>query len=283
MENRYLRFFESVKQLLLQTEVCSQEDFLGVGNHVIEQLEKKYGLTLPLSLKAFLLLFGKKINIPFTDGFLEYTVSKIEKATQMAENENIVALLKRTEGVRDWINLEEKMIQLYSSINIDNILFLHEREMGGEFVFIDCLEENPSVHFLKKEYVEKVDDPDYYEFAYGKQEVCLINYFRIRLFLCMELRFVFPQHYEHRILENSIPIPNEEVTLIKAENIDWIVCHAIHRTKYPAYQDGYSYYSERDKFYKRIEDKEKQGGEIMTINEFEWAFIEHLRGLGMDI
>ncbi|MES2520369.1 MAG: hypothetical protein V4585_19780 [Bacteroidota bacterium] len=39
----------------------------------------------------------------------------------------------------------------------------------------------------------------------------------------------------------------------------------------------------RHNFYKQTDAQAQETGIIMTIDEFEWAFIEHLRGLGVDI
>ena len=72
---------------------------------------------------------------------------------------------------------------------------------------------------------------------------------------------------------------------VNIEELSWAKCYVEHRKKYSDFNvgDGRDYIEMRNEFSLEMDILSEETGIAMTIDEFEWAFIEHLRGLGVDI
>lgn len=101
VENKYDRFFESVKEFVLETKLANENNLQGLSEDKINDLESLYGLTVPLALRTFLLFFGETFKIKKTDGVLMFTQKEIIYAMDFAKKHNIIEYISGKRGIQD--------------------------------------------------------------------------------------------------------------------------------------------------------------------------------------
>lgn len=284
-DNKYNGFYESVKRFILNTKLADENNLQGLSVNKINDLERHYGLTFPLALKTFMLFFGETFKVKKTDGVLMFTQKEIINAMSFAKKNNIIEYISDKRGVQDseWKEGKKVIHHLDERFDMNKLLFIGDHDRWQLHPFIDCREENPIIHFLNSIYKEDtiVDEFDF-RYSNFKYKMTFVSFIRERLFLAIRSLFY--------LTESSYT--DDDFTLVEKQEIEkylqtallWSPYYAEHFKKYTiAFQRGFDIQSIRHIFYKQTDVKAQETGIVMTIDEFEWAFIEHLRGLGIDI
>ncbi len=280
MTNKYNRFFESVKDFVLKTNLSYLEDIKGLSEVAIDKLERKFKVTFPKALRSYYAYMGEECKIIRTDDYLNYTEPKLLRTKIGAERYNLY------EGIKGKIEIYQdprdtkpkKFISLSDKMDVDAIMFLDYIAHHSMFVFITCEQENPWLDVL---YAENVggDDIDEYKYKYSSRYYSLIGDTRDQLFNALSIKFF--KHDSFSSDEEGLKIFNR----ININELSWFQCYVEHRKKYHNFKvgNGRDYRIMRYEFSLEMDILSEETGIVMTIDEFEWAFIEHLRGLGMDI
>ncbi|QYS86192.1 hypothetical protein JJC03_14705 [Flavobacterium oreochromis] len=99
---KYISFYESVKQFVLDTKLTLVDEVEGLDETVIHQFEKEHQIEFPVTLYAFLILFGRKIKVRKTDECFDMTIKDIKEAMFVGVNENYKQIILRDEGFLDY-------------------------------------------------------------------------------------------------------------------------------------------------------------------------------------
>lgn len=271
VENKYDRFFESVKEFVKNTELSFENEIGGASETIINKFEQEFNIKFPSSLYAFLILFGEKIKIRKTDDIFNISLSDIRNATLTAQKENYKQILFREKGFEDYNgNTSDNKAYFYKTMDVNNVIFISQNDRWANIGFIDSSIENPIINYLyDKEY-------------YSTEGMSFTNFIRNHLFEAIKYTF------------NTNSLNNEKLSKVTDGSKQWLI--EVKKIKIGTlswvqpyinndifYRPEYEYRKRRLEFYEITNKKEEETGIIMTIDEFEWAFIEHLRGLGVDI
>lgn len=274
-ENKYDRFFESVKSYVLETGLAYPEDLEGLSQDQIRLIEKCYGIPLPLALWSYLRFFGKKCDIINTDYYLDFSQKMIDYVMKEAQEEEHDVLLR----IIDQTSIENEVDHIHYPVSevldLSKVLLTQFIAHNDFFVFIECTDENPLIQYFTKQY-NYSNNKMYYSYHPG--EWSFIGLFRHLLFEGISTKF-----FNRNIMQDK-----ERINLYDRINLDkigWSKCYLEKKIWYQDIKDssGRYFYQIKQEFSKKIDVQAQETGIVMTIDEFEWAFIEHLRGLGVDI
>src|SRR6218665_1438579 len=98
---KFSRFYQSVKEFLLDTELSKPEDLVGADIQTIEELETELGIKLPDFLFSFFEYFGEEIIVKGTDEVLNFAIKDLKYANSRAIEEDIIAVLRDKKGLKD--------------------------------------------------------------------------------------------------------------------------------------------------------------------------------------
>jgi hypothetical protein len=283
MENRYDRFFESVKCFVLETHLAHSEDLEGLSQDQIRLIEKRYGVSLPLAFWSYLKYFGKKSKIINTDCYLDFSQKMIDNVMQQIEEWELLYSVSEQTTIEN--RLDHKNYPMEEVLDLSTILFTQLLEHVDIFIFIECKDNNPMVQHFEKLYDERKGGFRGYGYHPGK--LSFVGTFRYFLFLGISTKF-----FRRGLVDkDSISMSDKDwMTLHDRINLDyvgWSKYYLDKDTKHIWYnikdEQQRNFYQIKQEFIKKMDDQEIQTGIVMTIDEFEWAFLEHLRGLGIDI
>ncbi len=270
IENKYDRFFESVKQFVINTRLSFEDEIAGVSEATIRQFEEEFNIQFPSSLFAFLRVLGKRIKVRRTDDLLCFTLNDINEATSVAQKENYKEIIIRGIGFLNYETDNDLIFYFNKLIDINKVIFITQYHRWLSIGFIDSRYENPIIyHINEKKY-------------YSTDNLNFTNFIRDVLFNAIKPAFDVKSLSDEKINEET---DSSKQLLIEIKNLiiinlSWAKPYINHDI---FYRPQYKYRKRRLEFYEIINKKEEETGIVMTIDEFEWAFIEHLRGLGVDI
>ena len=274
MENNYDRFFESVKDFVLATRLSYPEDLQGLAQDQIRSIEKRYGVSLPTAIWSYLSYFGKKGKIINTD--LDFTQKMIDNVMKEIEEKELLYSISDQISIEN--KLEHKFYQVSEVLDLSTILFIQLLEHVDLFFFIECKNENPMVQHFEKLYDERKGG--FCGYCYHPGEWSFIGLFRYWLFEGISTKF----------FSRDMMRDKESIALydrISLDKIEWSKYYLDKNIKDKWYnikdEQRRSFYKIKQEFSKKMDVQAIETGVVMTIDEFEWAFIEHLRGLEVDI
>jgi hypothetical protein len=267
MENQYNRFFESYKVFLLKTGFSEEKDLEGCSEVTINKLERKYDITIPLALRTYLSFFGNNFYTSRRDFRLDFRVKDIERANTIAKDIALLDVLVTNRNVRN-------------DVDLDNILFVGHDSDRDIMYFFECSEPNPLIKSTIYDY-KYIDEERV--FANG-----LITYHSGDLSFIGSIMYLIYWMVNWKLRTERKEVTNSqrlrEYDRLNLDAFEWIKYHQKHQQK--PYHERMStdiQVKARIDFCRIADVKAKETGIVMTIDEFEWAFIEHLRGLGVDI
>lgn len=266
---KYKKLFESVKRFVLDTKLSFMDEIDGLDESTIKEFENEYSIKFPASFYAFLLEFGKKIKVRRTSDLFYLTLNDVKNATLIAQKENYKKIILRDKGFLDYNTDDETLFYFNKIIDIDKVIFITQYHRWFSIGFIDSNHENPIIyHINEKEY-------------YSTDWLSFTNFIRSILFQAIKYRFNL------RFLKQDIEKEtgwNKE-NLIELRNLDidkltWAQFYIDNNEI--LYRPQYYFEKHRLAFYKLVSEQEERTGYIMTIDEFEWAFIDYLREQGYE-
>lgn len=266
MIEKYIKFYKSVKQFLFDCNLSLDDTIEGENIDAISQFEKEYKIKFPVSIYAYLLYFGKKINLRNVETEKFFTLKNVKHAMDTAENGNYKSILQRKDGLQDYYGDDGDIKLIYEIVDIEKVIFINQQDFRDGIGFIDCSDENPHIYYLfQKEY-------------YLGENKTFSNYIRETLFQMIHSRFYSDAISTENYTESMIYMLNE-TKKINLDKIDWAKVYT--KCKVENILSDTFYRNQRLNFYKIIEEREKQTGYIMTVDEFEWAFIDYLKEQGV--
>jgi hypothetical protein len=301
MNNKYDRFFESVKELALKTHLSYPEDIKGLSESGIRQLEKEFKVRFSESLCSYYSFMGERINIICTDGEMDLTAKSLKYNNTYIQDCNFYEWLKSPEDYyedclekySDFISISDLMtitintLPDFVNINTEQVLVIRDYRHRDIVWAIDCSEENPIIHGFKpyrewsNEYTQDCEKNGYKEWHNVKYKLSshsIIGDFRHLLFLALRFKIMgYDMSNDSRYMQVTI------------EDISWAKCYSEYVTKnskrdfFDIEVGGKHYLQARYSFYKQADTQAVETGIVMTIDEFEWAFIEYLRSFRIDI
>ena len=278
MENKYDRFFESVKGFVLKTHLAYPEDLIGLKDWKVQTLSEKYNVSFPESLYSYYTFFGEKVKIIGTDDQLNLTEKKLNSFKEDAIEKNVYNGIK---GVVEREYKIDEQIVLSELIDLDKVLIIGHIDYNGIYSIIECVAENPVLHLIRWYCEFDENNIDTYYYKYQPMNWSFIGFFRQCLFEAISLKF-----YDRDIVgihEHELEVYDR----IKFDKVEWVKYYFEHRKKYNKYNvgngDGQEFYEIKQEFSKKMDDQAEETGIVMTVDEFEWAFLDYLRGLGVDI
>ena len=278
MENKYDRFFESVKSFVLETGLSYPKDLEGLPQDQIRLIGKRYGVSLPLTLWSYLSHFGKKCKIINTDYYLDFSQKMIDNVMQDIEECELFYRVSEQPDIKNI--LDHKNYSVGEVLDLNTIIFTQLLEHLDIFIFIECKDENPMVQHFKKLYDERTGG--FCGYGYHPGELSFVGTFRYLLFVG-----IYSKLYGRDFYLSTFTPPDyylEKFDRINIDNVEWIKYYQKHREKPYFEQMGSKEKIKTRMDFCRLADRQaEETGIVMTINEFEWAFLEYLRGLGVDI
>lgn len=274
-ENKYDRFFESVKSYVLETSLAYPENLESLYQDQICLIEKRYGVSLPTALWSYLRYFGKKFKISRYGDHLDFTQKMIEYVMTEAHEEEHDVLLRIIDQTSIENEVDHKHYPVSEVLDLSKVLLTQFIDHNGTFVFMECTDENPIIQYFTKQY-NYSNNKMYYSYHPG--EWSFIGLFRHLLFEGISTKF-----FSRDIIHDKESIALYDI--INLDKIKWSKCYLEKKIWYQDIKDssGRYFYQIKQEFSKKIDAQAQETGIVMTIDEFEWAFIEHLRGLGVDI
>ncbi|MFK7114497.1 hypothetical protein V3468_08605 [Flavobacterium oreochromis] len=89
---KYIPFYESVKQFVLDTKLTLVDEVEGLDETVIHQFEKEHQIEFPAALYAFLILFGTKIRVRKTEDYFDMNCVNLQIYFSLFSMNNILFL-----------------------------------------------------------------------------------------------------------------------------------------------------------------------------------------------
>lgn len=274
--NKYDHFFKSVKNFVLETNLAYSEDLEGLPKDQIRLIEKRYGVSLPLAFRSYLSYFGKKCKIINTDYYLDFSQKMIDNVMQEVEEWELLYRVSEQTTIEN--RLDHKNYPVGQVLDLSTILFTQLLEHLDIFIFIECKDENPMVQHFEKLYDERKGG--FRGYGYHSGELSFVGTFRYLLFVGISTKF----------FSRDIMNDKERIALydrINLDNVAWSKYYVDSKARKMWYdikdEQRRSFYKIKIEFIKEIDAQEIEKGVVMTVDEFEWAFLEHLRGLGVDI
>lgn len=282
----YLDFYKSAKEYLIKIGKVSEQDFEPVEEFDIVEVENLIGKKMPISLRSFQFFFGKTTKqIP--EG-LAINLSSLKDAYFKSKNKLSILESKgfnvHTDGKKKingkvvqiddtvyGVNLE--VVNMLELLNIDDFFFLSIKE---NTTFISSKEDDPIIHFFIG------------TSTLTSSMNCLSTYLRVLLFNQILPKLGWnPNNYKDkngRLKKDLSSFDREyfwKVSSIDISNLEWALIYE------KIFREGWEYenlFKEiRREFYQVNEMNEKQNGYVLTVDEFEWKFIEFLKSYGFNI
>ncbi|MFK7031185.1 hypothetical protein [Flavobacterium oreochromis] len=269
---KYIPFYESVKQFVLDTKLTLVDEVEGLDETVIHQFEKEHQIEFPAALYAFLILFGTKIRVRKTEDYFDMTINDIKEAMSVGINENYKEIIIREKGFLDYDTGDDDFFYFKDIIDVNKLIFITQYHRWFSLGFIDSRSENPIIYHI--------NEKEYYS-TRGGVSFTFTSFIRDVLFLAINWRFDIESITDENI-EKSSESEKESLIVIKNLIIDklpWANFYVENVDIF--YSSKCNYRKHRLNFYKIIEEQEKQTGYIMTVDEFEWAFIDYLKEQGV--
>ncbi|MEA5259839.1 hypothetical protein VB264_18725 [Arcicella aquatica] len=287
----YLDFYKSAKEYLIKIKSASEQDFKSVEESDILEIENLIGKKISSLLRCFLNIFGKTTKrIP--DG-LPINLDKIKDAYYKSSEK--LSILESTDfkvytdgkkivdgkvvEIDDTIEgAHLEVVNLLELLDIEDFLFLSINE---NTTFINSKEEDPIIHYFIG------------TSALTSSMLPLSAHFRAMLFNEILPKLGWnPNIYKDKNgnLKNDLsPYYKElfrKISSIDISNLQWASIYD------KIFMEGWPYDSQfpihifqerRREFYHINSIVEKQNGYILTIDEFEWKFIDFLKQQGYNL
>lgn len=243
---------------LLKTGLVIPSEIAGATIEEIEQFEQEFQIKFPLSIKAYLLYFGKRFKMQSGWNGQKYTLDDFREAIELARNEDFFSTMSIFNG------------------NIKDYLYFRIDDRNSDYIFFcDTLSENPAVYLQWN-----IMDRELYVECYGKDKKREISK---RCCFTSLMREDAVQSISYEILTLR-GLYEEEAHI---QDVPWAMYHhQLLNKKRDDNQDYISigdFYQMRRDFYPIIEAIEEKEDRILTIDEFEWAYIEHLKEKGYTV
>lgn len=269
---KFARFYESVKRFILDTELSRPEEVVGSDIQTIEKLEAELSIKLPDFLFSFFEYFGEEIIVERTDHLLHLTIKDFKKAFFEAKNKNIIERLRDKKGLLDYY--ENDLVWYMSDMfNLNNILVIISDAFRDKYGFVDTTNENPVLGYIYQN--------DYFE----SEEKTFSNFIRHVLFNVIKYSFEEIDYSIYNDLNNYIHrryIGRQKAALaLKSKKVIW-ADYYFNLAKGFSFYDDRKFIDLRNEFYIIISKKEMEMDKILTIDEFELAFIEFLKERNFD-
>ncbi len=266
-KEKYKNFYESVKRFVLDTKLSFEDEIMGETPYEIEKFEKDYQVKLPSSIYNYLLLFGKQNRVRKTELEQFFTLSTMKKATEIAIKGNYKEILNTKEGLQDYNGDDGDIKLVHQLIDLNKLVFINQSDFRDGIGFVDYAYENPNIHYLfQKEY-------------YWSENKSITNYFRDLMFLAIQTRF-YSDSEDTTNYTSSMLQSWDETQKLSLYKLSWAKLYVDNKDFF--YRTQNHYRKHRLDFYEFINKQEEKTGYIMTIDEFEWAFIDYLRKQGYE-
>ncbi len=277
--NKYDHFFESVKSFVLETHLAHPEDLQGLPQDQVLLIEKRYGISLPSALRSYLSYFGKQFKMLGYGYELNFTQKMIDYVMKEAEEEEHEVLLRIIDQPSIENVVDHKQYQVSEVLDLSKILLTSFIDHNGIFDFIECKDENPMVQHFEKLYDEKKGG--LHGYGYHPGEWSFIGLFRHLLFESISWKF-----FDRRIMEENKE-GLEKYDRMSIDKLEWSKYYLDKDVKDKWYnikdEQRRNFYKIKQEFSKKMDVQTIETSIIMTVDEFEWAFLEHLRILGVNI
>ncbi|MDR6563636.1 MULTISPECIES: hypothetical protein [unclassified Arcicella] len=287
----YEKFYESAKDFLILTNRASKEDFFPVEHSDIVEVEEFFGKKFPPSLYFFQKTFGKtlrKFPQEFPVNLKRIKQAFIESKTTLKELENSNYIVgtddfKIVNGevvLLEMINeryTEPEIANLRELFDVKDILFL---DTDIHIDFIDTSKDDPLVHHFINSSINS--------FTTGLMP--LSTYVRAILFSEIVIKLGWNKNLYIDKIGNPEKDPSKyyenyyrKMESIDISTLDWATVYDF------IYREGGNYTpplpvhvfrEHRSKFYKLNAIEEQKNGYVLTVNEFEWKFIDFLKQQG---
>lgn len=278
---KYDSFFNSIREFLVKTNLYSELDFIDVNDYDILFLENLIHVKFPEALVAFLKHFGKNDKIlrpnlamSLTDILNAFGKSSaikeyLQKQNFVVNTDGIkivngkVELIKVTNGVYE----DEEVINLNNLFDINEAIFLH---VGFTTEVIDSRIENPIIHsFLS-------------DWTFTSSQLRLTDFIRNILFNEIELNLKGRDYSSYSNDINSYYFElNKKINAIDISCLDW--ANTYRRIFLNNIMPVHEFRMYRNEFYFINEFDEIKKSLILSIDDFESAFIKYLQSKGFDI
>ncbi|WP_337041757.1 hypothetical protein [Emticicia sp. 17c] len=269
MKQKFAKFYNSVKNFVIDTNLSKPDEVVGAEVKTIENLETELGIKLPDFLFSFFECFGEEIIVKGVDQSLNFAIKDFKYANSKATEENIISILSDSEGLKDYYG-DGSIWHVSDMMNLDNVLILNYSSLGRRYSFIDSTIENPNLLFIyQKKYFERAE----IDFIGGN--VSFTNYIRTVLFDLVKEEF--RKINEGKDVADGNSLQNYE-SVLSINKLKW----AEYYSHFPKNKDLFFYAGKefrqlRGEFYLLASKKETENDTILTIDEFELSFIDFLK------
>lgn len=277
-DNRYHVFYQNLKDFILSVNLATLSDIDGATEEDIIVFEKKHNISFPPAIRVYLEYFGKKAHIkrfhtaPYTFDDLEYTMKNVY-------NINPKEAIQKKGYLSDIDSAyNEILVPLTNLISIEDITIIGWEETTTTFTFIDSSATNPILFSLMGYWKEGDLDSSTIETEYRT----FTTHIRLGLIVAIQGKF-YDDDYSSYTRENDLYY-YEEGRSLSSINLDYIDWAQVYTKIYKSKPGSRSILkSHRRIFYQINQEREKQEDRILSIDEFEWAFIAYLKEQGYDV
>lgn len=297
MNNRivnYESFYQSARDFLVLTKIASNEDFLEVKESEIYEVEEFIGRKFPKSLFFFQKIFGKtekKIptGFPINLNKIKNSFLKSKAILESLRESNYIVgtdgfkIVNREIVFLDMIDekySEPEIADLKELFDVKDMLFL---DVDFHTDFIDSSSDDSQIHHFINNSING--------FTTGLMP--LSTYVRANLFSEIIPKLGWNKNQYIDIIGNPEKDPSkyyenqyEKIEALDISKLEWV-------DKYDfIYKEGGSHNSSfpinvfrkyRNQFYKLNHVEEQKNGYVLTVNEFEWKFIDYLKKKGYQL
>ncbi len=287
----YEKFYESAKDFLILTNRASKEDFLPVEHSDIVEVEEFIGKKFPPSLYFFQKTFGKtlkKFPIDFPVNLKRIKQAFIESKTTLKELENSNYIVG-TDGFKivngevvllemiDERYTEPEIANLRELFDVKDILFL---DTDIHIAFTDTSKDDPSIYYFINNSIN----------GFTTRLLPLSAYFRAILFGEIEMRLRWDKNMYIDDIGDPEKDPSKyyenyyrEMESIDVSTLEWATIYELIYTEGENYTPPlpvHVFTQHRSNFNKLNAIEEQKNGYVLTVNEFEWKFIDFLKQQG---
>ena len=276
---KYDSFFNSIREFLVKTNLYSELDFIDVNDYDILFLENLIHIKFPEALVAFLKHFGKNDKIlrpnlamSLTDILNAFGKSSaikeyLQKQNFVVNTDGIKIVNGKVELIKVTNGVYEEVINLNNLFDINEAIFLH---VGFTTEVIDSRIENPIIHsFLS-------------DWTFTSSQLRLTDFIRNILFNEIELNLKGRDYSSYSNDINSYYFElNKKINAIDISCLDW--ANTYRRIFLNNIMPVHEFRMYRNEFYFINEFDEIKKSLILSIDDFESAFIKYLQSKGFDI
>jgi hypothetical protein len=271
-QNKYDVFFEGMINFIQKTGLSDEYENIGANYSEISSFENEYKIKFPLVFKSYLKYFGKKTHIRMTDSVFEMTIPNIAKTIDESNKNRVIEIIdKKNFKVNYDDNYPEENEGEYTPpikdlIDISNITIFYWDQLRSEFNFFDSSKENPEVFFFV-EYSHIISK--FYTFTTDVRGI---------LFLAISLNAntEFQNIYCKARRDNGRPSPPP----VDCSGIEWLKDYIYLAKNFPKKFAEIDHF--REEYYAINSEMEKRENRILTIDEFEYSFLNYLRENGYE-